>query len=165
MSDQFYQQVAIWSQVLGSVAFMVLLVYIWIRFVTPAVLKSRDAKNAELTEAERRRDAAKEEIDEARRELARATAEAQSIRNRGAGDAQALRERILADAKREGERQVRNAEGELERGRLAAREALRAELIAKALEIARESASRLSEDTNRRLVGDVVETLERGGAK
>lgn len=165
MNDQFYQQVAIWSQVLGSIAFMIMLVYVWVRFVTPAVLKSRDAKNAELTEAERRRDAAKEEIDEARRELAVATSEAQSIRNRGNGDAQALRERILADAKREGERQVRNAEGELERSRLAAREVLRAELIAKALEIARDSASRLSEDTNRRLVGDVVDTLERGGTR
>ncbi len=164
MSDQFYQQVAIWSQILGSVVFIVVLVVIWIRFVTPQVLRARDAKNAELAEAERRRDAAKEEIDEARRELAVATSEAQSIRSRGTSDAQALHDRIVGDAQREGERQVRNAEGELERGRRAARETLRTELIAKALEIARESASRLDEGTNRRLVGDVVETLEKGGA-
>ena len=41
MSDQFYQQVAIWSQILGSVAFIVVLVVIWIRFVTPQVLRAR----------------------------------------------------------------------------------------------------------------------------
>jgi F0F1-type ATP synthase membrane subunit b/b' len=163
MSDQFYQQVAIWSQVAGSVAFIIVLIYAWNRWITPFMAHQRDIKNAELAEAERRRDAAKEEIDVARRELSTATAESASIRTRGASDAQALRERIVAGAKREGERQVHNADGELERGRLAARDTLRLELIDKALEIARSSASKLGDDTNRRLVGDVVETLERGG--
>jgi F0F1-type ATP synthase membrane subunit b/b' len=154
-----------WSQILGSLAFIAVVIWLWIRFLAPAVVASRDRKNAELADAERRRDETKEEIDVARRELASATSEAQAIRSRGERDAQALSERVLAEAKAEGERQVRNAGGELERSRSAAREALRAELIAKALEIARASAANIDENTNRRLIGDVVETLERGGAK
>ena len=67
------------------------------------------------------------------------------------------------DAIRDGERQFHNAEGQLQFGRAAARETLRLELIAKALDIARESASRLGDDVDRRLTGDVVESLERGG--
>jgi len=163
MSDQQYANLAVWSQILGAFAFLVVFVWVWMRFLAPAVVASRDRKNAELAEAESARDAAKEEIDVAQRELAVAASEAQAIRSRGHGDAKELQERILADAIREGERLVHNAEGELERGRRAARETLRLELIAKALEIARESAARLGDDANRRLVGDVVETLERGG--
>ena len=163
MTDQQYTNLAVWSQILGAFAFLAVAVWVWMRFLAPAVVASRDRKNAELAEAERARDIAKEEIDVARRELAVAASEAQAIRSRGHGDAKALQERVLADAIREGERLVRNAEGELERGRRAARETLRLELIAKALEIARESAARLGDDANRRLVGDVVETLEREG--
>jgi len=163
MTDQQYTNLAIWSQILGAFAFLAVVVWLWVRFLTPAIVASRDRKNAELAQAERARDAAKEEIDVARHELAVASSDAQAIRSRGHGDAKALQERVLADAIREGERLVRNAEGELERGRRAARETLRLELIAKALEIARESAARLGDDTNRRLVGDVVETLEREG--
>ena len=92
-----------------------------------------------------------------------ASSDAQAIRSRGHGDAKTLQERILAEAIRDGERQVHNAEGQLQFGRAAARETLRLELIAKALDIARESASRLGDDVGRRLTGDVVESLERGG--
>jgi len=163
MTDQQYTNLAIWSQILGAFAFLAVVVWLWVRFLTPAIVASRDRKNAELAQAERARDAAKEEIDVARHELAVASSDAQAIRSRGHGDAKTLQERILAEAIRDGERQVHNAEGQLQFGRAAARETLRLELIAKALDIARESASRLGDDVDRRLTGDVVESLERGG--
>jgi len=137
MSDGFYEQVAIWSQVVGAVAFLAVLVFLWIRFLAPAVAASQVRKNAELSDAERRRDGAKEHVAEAERELTRATGEAGSISTRAEGDAQRLRERILAEAKAECERLLRNAEGELGRGRTAARETLREELLTKALQMAR----------------------------
>src|SRR5580704_11718982 len=48
MSDNFYAQLAIWSQIAGSIAFIAVLVWLWIKFLTPAVVASRDRKNAEL---------------------------------------------------------------------------------------------------------------------
>ena len=91
--------------------------------------------------------------------------EAQSIRARGERDAQALRERILAASQERRRAQVRNAEGELDRGRRARAGDLARRTDRKArIEIARESAAKLDDGTNRRLVGEVVETLERGGA-
>jgi F0F1-type ATP synthase membrane subunit b/b' len=164
MNDNFYAQLAIWSQIAGSIAFIAVLVWLWIKFLTPAVVASRDRKNAELAEAEKRRDTAAEEVQVAQRELATSGTEVDAIRARAVGDGAQYREHIVADAVSEGDRLVRNARGELARGRLAAREILRDELVAKALEIARGSARDLGPDTNRRLVGEAVESLERGGA-
>ncbi len=55
------------------------------------------------------------------------------------------------------------AQGELERARAAAREQLRTDLVERAMEIARNAAGRLDDGTNRRLVGETVDTAERGG--
>jgi F-type H+-transporting ATPase subunit b len=161
MNDAFYQNLAIWSQILGSVAFIITLVYLFVRFVSPAVLASQERKNAELEEAERRRDAAKDVMAAAQRELEQADGDVRLIRERATSDAARERERIVADAKAEGERLVRNADGELGRARAAARDALRDELLAKALQIARDSAARIDERTNARIVGEVVQTIER----
>ena len=163
MNENFYQSLATWSQILGSVAFVVVLVWLWIRFVNPAVVASQARKNAELAEAEKRRDETKEEVEVAQRELLAADGDVASIRKRAEDDARRVYERILAEARSEGQRVVRNAQGEMERRRTAARERLRAELFEKAIAIAREGAGRLDDATNERLVGEVVETIERGG--
>jgi F-type H+-transporting ATPase subunit b len=167
MSDGFYEALATYSQVVASGLFIIALVVIWNKYLAPAVVASQARKNAELVEAERRRDEAAAAVEAAQREAARADDEARAIRARAEADAARVRERILADAKAEGERLVRNAEGELERGRAAAREALRADLLEKAMSIARDAARHLDDATNRRLVGDAVEVVERsarGGA-
>jgi F-type H+-transporting ATPase subunit b len=161
MTDASYEQLAVWSQVLGSIAFLVVLVYLFRRFVAPAVAASKERKNAELAEAERRRDAARDLVAVAQHELAVADDDVQAIRERAARDAARERERIVEDAKGEGERLLRNADGELDRGRAAAQEILRDELLAKALEIAREAAAKVDPATNERLVAGVVATLER----
>jgi len=142
MTTGFYEALAIWSDVVGALAFVVAIVYIFNRFVQPAVIKAEENKNAELADAEARRDKAKAEIEVVRAELAQADVIARGIRERAEREATADRERIIAEAKAEGERQVRNAGGELERGRLAARDRLRARILDRALEIARESAAK-----------------------
>jgi F-type H+-transporting ATPase subunit b len=164
MNDVFYEHVATWSQILGSFAFLAVVVFLWIKLLTPAVLSAQIQKNAELSEAEKRRDAAREQAALAEAELAAAGGDVGAIAARAARDAQHLREKILAEAKAEAERLIRNAEGELGRGRLSARELLREELLTKALQMARESAAGMPESDNARLVSQVVESLERGAA-
>jgi F0F1-type ATP synthase membrane subunit b/b' len=159
----FYQSLAIWSQVLGSLAFVAVLVWLWVRFVQPAVVASQARRNAELAEAEKRRDSAEEEIEVARHELLAADADVAAIRERGEHDAGRLYQRVIDEARNEGLRTVRNAGGELERRRTAASERLRADLFEEAIAITRRAAGRLDDTTNQRLVSEVVETIERGG--
>ncbi len=162
MSDSAYEALATYSQVVASVLFIVALVVLWNKFLAPAVVASQERKNAELAESEARRDKARAEIEIATREVATAEADAKAIRARAAVDAAATRDRILAEARAEGERLVRNADGELERGRTAARDALRTDLLERAMQIARDASAHLDESTNRRLVGEAVDTAERG---
>ncbi len=164
MSDAFYEQLAIGSQVVASVLFLVVLVILWNRYVSPAVIASQTRKNTELAESEARRDAARAETEVARGEIARAEDDARTIRARGEADAKRTREAILAAANAEGERLVRNADGELDRGRAAARDRLRTDMLEKAMQIAREASLHLDEATNRRLVGEAVDSAERGNA-
>jgi F-type H+-transporting ATPase subunit b len=161
MSDAFYEGLAVWSQVAGSVAFLAVLVYLFNRLVRPAVAASQERKNAELAEAERRRDAAKELVLVARVELGSAGEDVRAIAARAERDAAHERARIIGDATSEGERLVRNAEGELGRARSAARDALREELVERALQIAREAAARVDAETNARVVGGLVDRIER----
>lgn len=164
MNDSFYEALATGSQIVAAILFIVVLVYLWRRFVAPAVIAGQERKNAELIDAERRRDAAKADIDVAQREAAAADGDVRAITARGASDAVRIRERIVAEAQAESERVVRNAEGELERGRYAARERLRADLIAKAVAIARRAALEVDDLTNRRLVSEAVDTVDRAGS-
>jgi F-type H+-transporting ATPase subunit b len=161
VNDAFYEQVAIWSQVVASILFLGVLVFLWVRFITPAVIASRNRKNAELGEAERRRDEARAEIERARAEVAAAEEDAHAIVARAEADARRLRDRILAEATAEGARLLQNAEGELERGRAAARDELRASLVTKALGIAREASRGLDARTNRRLIEETVAVADR----
>ena len=165
MSTDFYVQLAVWSQVAGSIAFIVVLVFLWIRFVAPAVVAAQERKNAELLESERRRDAAKEKLEGAQTALRAADDDVRAIGTRAERDARGEAERILAEASAESERLVRVAGGELERRRASARDELRIDLIEKALAIARTSAATIDDATNERLIGETVGTIEREGKR
>ena len=164
MTDAFYEQLSTGSQVVASILFIVALVILWRKYLTPAVLASQARKNAELADAEARRDAARAETTVAQAEVAKADDDARAIRARAQTDATRTREKILADAKAEAERLAHNADGELERGRTAARDRLRTDLLEKAMQIAREASAHLDEATNRRLIGEAVDAAERGNA-
>jgi F0F1-type ATP synthase membrane subunit b/b' len=164
MNQAFYTQVALWSQVAGSLIFLAVLVYIWQRFIAPAVIASQERKNAELAEAERRRDAVRGQVEDAKRALGAADDDVKQISARAERDATAERERLLLESTNEGQRLVRNANGELERLRAGARDALRADLLDRALAIAREAATRTDAATNQRLIDESLRALERGSA-
>jgi len=64
-----YQSIAQWSQVASSVLFLGVLVWLWIRYIQPAVLAAQAAQNARIAEAERHRDEAKAALDGLQREI------------------------------------------------------------------------------------------------
>jgi F0F1-type ATP synthase membrane subunit b/b' len=161
MNQAFYVSLAEWSQVAASLLFIAILVFIWTRFISPGIVRSQERKNAELADAERRRDAAKADIETAHSETSTTDDEISAITARAESDAQHLHDRMLAGATAEGRRLVGNAEGELERGRYAARARLREELVAKALDIARGAATYINEGTNRRLIDEAVASVDR----
>ena len=159
-----YESIAVWSQVVGAVLFLILLVLGFRKFLLPAIASIEKAKNVEIAETESRRDKAKTDVSTARGELEAADVDADAIRARGRTDAQREHEKIVADATSEGERIVRNAEGELGRARGNAKEAFRAEMIERALQIARKAAdARIDAATNTQIVDATVTTLEREG--
>jgi len=157
----FYESLALWSEVLGAVAFFVVLIFGFIKYLTPAVAAVEASRNAELRDAEARRDSAKAEVEKARAELEVAEKDAIAIRARGTDDAEREGKKIIADATSGGEHLVHTAEGELDRARIAGRDALRAEIVARALEIAREQApKRIDERIQTGLISGVVDRLE-----
>jgi F0F1-type ATP synthase membrane subunit b/b' len=164
VSDAAYERLAVWSQVVASVLFIVVLAYIWVRFIAPAVVASQARKNAELSDAERRRDEARAHVETAQHAMMAAESDARAIRARGQSDATRIRESILSEAAAEGGRLVQNAQGELERGRAEARDRFRSELLTQAMQIARDAAARLDDATDRRLVHEAVDAAERGDA-
>jgi F-type H+-transporting ATPase subunit b len=166
MSDPaLFEHIALWSQVAGAVAFAIVLVLLFRRFLIPAVDANEQARNAELLNAETRRDQLRAEAEKARAAIADAERDAQSIEARAQADAKSERTRLMAEAQDEGERLIRNAEGELPRARFVARDQIRLEFVEKALAKARvEAPGRLSDGVNERLTNETVETLVRGAA-
>ena len=165
MSDAFYEGVATWSQVVASILFIVVMVVLWIRLIAPAVIASQARKNAELADAEARRDAAREQIDAAQREVTTAEEQTRGIAARAQADATRITEKIRSDAAAEGDRLVKNADGELDRSRATARDALRADLLEKAIAIARGSAASLDAATDKKLVDEAVATADKASTK
>ena len=163
MSDAFYEGVAVWSQVVASILFIIVMMVLWVRLIAPAVLASQARKNAELADSEARRDAAREEIDAAQREVRAAEEQARSILARAQSDANRISEKIVNDANAEGARLVANAGGELERSRSVANDDLRASLLERAIAIARGAAAGLDSATDKRLVDETVATADRAG--
>ncbi|HEV3152477.1 MAG TPA: hypothetical protein VGZ02_01590 [Candidatus Baltobacteraceae bacterium] len=159
-----YTLIALYSQVASSILFLGVMIWIWIRFIQPAVLTAQNNQNAQLAEAERRRDDAKRLLDGLQGEIENAKRDALAIKERVTAQGAAERDAILRDAREGGERTVRNAQGELDRSRAAAREQLRDELLDRALEAAHaKAAQRVDESMNSRLVTEFADTLEHGG--
>lgn len=156
----FFDAVAMWSQILGAIAFFAVLIYLFRKYLMSAVHFAEAQRNAELADSEKRRELVKADVAQARAEVEAADRDAGAIKARVAEDAQREAERIVADAKADGERLVHNAEGELRRARLTAQAHLRVEFIDRALELARkEAGARIDDRTNARLVSATVEAI------
>jgi len=162
-NNSFFVQVALWSQIAGAIAFLVVLVVMFLKYLIPAVDANEKARNAQIADAEARRTRMQTEVAKARGEIEAADRDAAEIRSRVKHATELDRAHALDEANAEGARIVRNAEGELERSRLAARDRLRIEFIEKALAKARMQASgRVSDATNKELVDATVDDLARG---
>lgn len=159
-----YEAIAVWSQVVSSVLFMAVLVWMFVKLIIPLVMTAQTNKNEEIARAEARRDAAKTRLEELRAHTGNADADAAAIKERASAQGQRELQTALAEAKEAGERALRNAAGELDRARAAAREALRNELLDKALTRAREEASkRVTPSVNAALVERFVNSIDHGG--
>ena len=159
-----YEAIAIWSQVASSILFLVVLVWMFRKFIIPVVMTAQKNKNEEIARAEQRRDAAKVKLEELRATIGNADEDAEAIKQRAVAQAERELAAAVAEAKAAGERALHNAQGELDRARAAARETLRNEFVDKALVRAREEAAkRVTPAVNAQLVDRFVETLERGG--
>ena len=158
-----YEAVALWSQVISALLFIAVLVWMWVKFLQPAVLAAQQNANAAIAEAERHRDQAKADLESLRGSVDTAQRDAIAIKQRVEAQAKAECEAILADARRAGERSIQNAEGELDRSLVSARERLREELLDQALTLARaEAQRRVDAGVNARLVGSFLSNLEHG---
>ncbi len=157
-----YEAVALWSQVASAILFILVLVWMWFKFIQPMVLQSQEKANAQIAEAERHRDQAKAELESLRGEIDNARRDAVAIKQRVDAQARAECEAIVLEAQRAGERSISSAQGELDRSRAAARERLREELLDQALTLARSQArQRVDAGKNAQLVGAFLSTLER----
>lgn len=157
-----YELIAQWSQIVSAILFMAALVWIWIRFLQPAVLAAQKAQNARIAEAERHRDEAKAALDGLRLAIEQAQLEADLIKERVGSQSVAERDAALVEAREAGERAMQQAREELPRARAAAREQLRDELVEQALHRARQDAlRRVDAHIDRQLVGEFVGSLEK----
>jgi F0F1-type ATP synthase membrane subunit b/b' len=155
-----YELIAQYSQVASSVLFLAVMVWIWNRFIQPAVLKAQENANAQIAQAERHRDQAKAALDALQGEIEAASRDADAIKQRCVVQARSEHDALIREAREAGERAVRNAQGELQRARQAARGRLRDELLEKALDTARvQAASRVDDPTNARLLQAFIASL------
>jgi F-type H+-transporting ATPase subunit b len=160
-----YEEIAKWSDIVSAILFLAVLVYLWFKYIQPAVLAAQVKSNELINLAERHRDEAKAAIEALNHELEGAQRDAGLIRERAAGQAQREAEALVADAKASGERALHNAQGELGRARAAARQQLRDELAEQALDLARSQAQqRVDGALNLKLVQAFVTSLEHGSA-
>jgi F-type H+-transporting ATPase subunit b len=160
-----YEEIAKWSDILSAISFLAVLVYLWFKYIQPAVLAAQAKSNELIQVAERHRDEAKGAIEALTRELEGAQRDAGLIRERATGQAQREAEALVAEAKTSGERALHNAQGELARARAAARQQLRDELAEQALDLARSQAQqRVDGALNVKLVHAFVASLEHGSA-
>jgi ATP synthase F0 subunit b len=161
-----YEAVALWSQVLSAILFILVLVWLWFKYLQPAVIAAQENANAQLAEAERHRDQAKAQLESLRGEIDKAKNDAAAIRQRVESQAKAECEAIVAEARRAAERTIENAKAELGRSRVAARDRLREELLDQALTVARaEAQRRVDANVNAQLVGSFLTQLEQGGGR
>jgi len=157
-----YEAIATWSQVISSILFIGVLMWLFRRFMIPLIMAAQKSKNDEIALAERRRDEAKAALEALQARTGSAQADENAIRERALAQAQRERQTALAQAKEAGERVLRNAEGELRRARAAARDKLRAELASGALALARtEAAEKIDAARNARIVAGFLRFVQR----
>lgn len=163
MSDQFYLQIAIWSQVASSVVFILVLIWMWFKFLMPVFLSAQERSNKQIAEAERHRDEVKAALDALQHEIETARHDADLITQRVAERIEHERLASLAEANEAGDRALRNAGNELERARAAANARLRDQVLERALQLARTTASqRIDGSLNARLVDRFIADLSNG---
>jgi F0F1-type ATP synthase membrane subunit b/b' len=160
-----YETIAQYSEIIGGFAFLIVSIWLFRKFVLPAVRAGEISRNFDLVNTEQRREELREEVAAARGEVEAAGRDALAIFARAETDARHEHETIVADARREGLRLVHNARGELDRGRIAGRDKLRIEFIEQALNRARAlAAQQLSDAGNAKLVAKTVDDLTIGTA-
>jgi F0F1-type ATP synthase membrane subunit b/b' len=159
--SQLYLQIAVWSQIVSSIVFIGLLIYMWNRWLMPVVLAAQERSNRQIAEAERHRDEVKGALTALRQEIDTARHDAALIGERATRRAQHERELLLQEATEVGERALADAGRELERARTAARHRLRDEILARALQLAREDAAlKIGPEFDMRFVDRVTGELE-----
>lgn len=160
-SGDFYVQLAAWSQIVASVLFIAVLLWLWTKFIQPAIMTAQTNANKQIAEAERHRDEAKAALDLLKAETNGAAHDGESIKERAAAQAQREHDAAIASANDAGERALANAQGERERAVTAASHQFRDEILEKALVRAREeSARRVDAAVDARLVDAFVASLE-----
>ena len=159
-----YVEIAKWSQIISSALFLCVMLYLWVKFVQPAIETVQQNRNKQIAEAERHRDEAKAAVESLNGGIEDAQRDADLIRLRAEEQGQLEADAIVEESRQAGERALCNAQGELERARAAAREQLRDEFAERALALARQDAEqKVDGNINARLVQRFVESLEHGG--
>lgn len=144
MSPQLYITIAIWSQIVSSVVFVGALIFMWFRWILPAVVAAQERSNRQIAEAERHRDEVKAALETLHREIETAHHDAELIGQRVAARVEHERQAVLEEAGEAGERALDDARRELERALAAGRRRLRDDLVERALKLAREDAMRIA---------------------
>jgi len=161
-SSDFYVQLAAWSQIAASVLFIAVLLWLWVKFIQPAIMAAQANANRQIAEAERHRDEARAALDMLKTATNGASHDAVLIKERAAEQAQREHDAAIAASNEAGERALANARGEFERSLQSARHQFRDEILGKALDRAREeSIRRIDAAADSKLVDAFVASLER----
>jgi F0F1-type ATP synthase membrane subunit b/b' len=159
--SQLYVEIAVWSQIVSSVVFLGVLVFMWFRWLLPVFLAAQERSNRQIAEAERHRDEVKEALEALRLEIESARHDAELIERRAGEHAEREREAMLQETAGAGERALQDAGRELERALAAARQRMRDELLEGALQQARDEAvSRLDAALDARVIDRFVRSLQ-----
>jgi F-type H+-transporting ATPase subunit delta len=142
---QLYLNIAIWSQVLSSIVFIGVLVFVWYRWLLPLLMAAQDRSNRQIAEAERHRDEAKAALQTLREDIEGAHHDAKLIEQRVNDRSDHERQALLQETAEAGERALAEAGRELERARAAARQRRYAIAIA-ALAREQDAVERVSAD-------------------
>ena len=163
MSDaRLYLQIAVWSQIVSSIVFIGVLVFMWFRWFLPVVMAAQERSNRQIAQAERHRDEVKGALEALNAEIDTARHDAQLIEERAKTRAEHERQLSLSESTDAGERLLADAGRELERARAAARYQLRDEIVERALRLARNEAAALAGPAmDARFVDAVTGSLER----
>ncbi|HTU82014.1 MAG TPA: ATP synthase F0 subunit B [Candidatus Acidoferrales bacterium] len=162
MNPNFYVQAASWSQIIASVLFIGVLAWIWSKYIQPAILAAQERANKIIAEAERHRDEAKATLDLLQSEAEGARRDAELIKQRAVEQGRREHAATIAEAREAGERALKGAAGEFDRAIAAAKRQLRFEMLEKALDRARDEATRrIDASADARLVENFVTSMER----